>query len=128
VTFGDPRQIANNAILAVPVLSYAVGRISVRQNLELALNRGRIRKSANVQLGIQDVLQLFPFMNERLNSAVDLLSGGEQQMIAISRALLLKPDLLIMDEPSTALIVPLCVRGQVRKCRIRFDDCKSYRG
>jgi len=66
--------------------------------LELALNRGRSRKSANIQLGIQDVLQLFPFMNERLDSAVDLLSGGEQQMIAIGRALLLKPDLLIIDD------------------------------
>src|SRR5262249_42496910 len=69
------------------------GELSVRQNLELALNRGRLRKSASVQLGIEDVLELFPFMNERLDSAVDLLSGGEQQMIAISRALLLKPDL-----------------------------------
>jgi ABC-type branched-subunit amino acid transport system ATPase component len=79
------------------------GELSVRQNLELALNRGRMRASASIQLGMQDVLELFPFMKERLDSAVDLLSGGEQQMIAISRALLLKPDLLIMDEPSTGL-------------------------
>ena len=78
------------------------GELSVRKNLELALNRGRLRKSS-IQLDIQDVLKLFPFMNDRLDSAVDLLSGGEQQMIAISRALLLKPDLLIMDEPSTGL-------------------------
>jgi ABC-type branched-subunit amino acid transport system ATPase component len=79
------------------------GELSVRQNLELALTRGQIRKSADVQLGMEDVLELFPFMTERLDSAVDLLSGGEQQMIAIGRALLLKPDLLIMDEPSTGL-------------------------
>ena len=49
------------------------------------------------------MLELFPFMRRALNSAVDLLSGGEQQMIAIGRALLLKPDLLILDEPSTGL-------------------------
>jgi ABC-type branched-subunit amino acid transport system ATPase component len=79
------------------------GELSVRQNLELALNSGRIRKSGSIQFDIQDVLELFPFMSQRLDSAVDLLSGGEQQMIAISRALLLKPDLLILDEPSTGL-------------------------
>jgi branched-chain amino acid transport system ATP-binding protein/nonpolar-amino-acid-transporting ATPase len=79
------------------------GELSVRQNLELARNSGRVRKRAHIEFEIQDVLQLFPFMNERLDSAVDLLSGGEQQMIAIGRALLLKPDLLILDELSTGL-------------------------
>jgi ABC-type branched-subunit amino acid transport system ATPase component len=79
------------------------GELSVRQNLQLALNSGRTRSSASTQFNIEEVLELFPFMSERLDSAVDLLSGGEQQMIAISRALLLKPDLLILDEPSTGL-------------------------
>src|SRR5262249_629123 len=79
------------------------GELSVRQNLELALNRGRMREAARIQLGIEGGLEVFAFMKGGLNSAVDVLSGGEQQMIAISRALLLKPDLLIMDEPSTGL-------------------------
>src|SRR6516164_484920 len=88
------------------------GELSVRQNLELALNSGRARGSKSIQFDIPDVLELFPFMKERIDSAVELLSGGEQQMVAISRALLLKPDLLILDEPSTGL-APKIIKGLV---------------
>jgi len=88
------------------------GELSVRRNLELALVKGRDRKSARVEFDMQDVLELFPFMKERLDSVVELLSGGEQQMLAIGRALLLKPDLLILDEPSTGL-APKIVRNIV---------------
>lgn len=79
------------------------GELSVQRNLELALVKGRTRKSASIDFDMKDVLGLFPFMQERLDAPVELLSGGEQQMLAIGRALLLKPDLLILDEPSTGL-------------------------
>jgi len=79
------------------------GELSVQRNLELALAKGRTRKSASIEFDMKDVLELFPFMQERFDAPVELLSGGEQQMLAIGRALLLKPDLLILDEPSTGL-------------------------
>jgi len=78
------------------------GELTVRANLDLARIKGNQR---NVQrpFTLNDVLELFPFIRDRLDAAVELLSGGEQQMVAIGRALLLQPNLLIMDEPSTGL-------------------------
>ena len=88
------------------------GELSVRVNLELAEAHGTKRGAAAQRFRFDDVIELFPFMRARLQDSVDLLSGGEQQMVAIARALLLRPDLLIMDEPSTGL-APKVVRDIV---------------
>ncbi|PYM61030.1 MAG: ABC transporter ATP-binding protein [Candidatus Rokuibacteriota bacterium] len=76
-------------------------RMTVRENLEMGafLRRGR----AEVDADLDHVLQLFPRLRERLGQRAGTLSGGEQQMLAMGRALMARPRLLLMDEPSMGL-------------------------
>ena len=76
-------------------------RMTVRENLEMGafLRRGRVEVDAD----LDRVLQLFPRLRERLGQRAGTLSGGEQQMLAMGRALMARPRLLLMDEPSMGL-------------------------
>lgn len=81
--------------------------LSVLENLRMGAYLRKCKKE--IQSGLGQVFEIFPRLAERLNQQAGTLSGGEQQMLAIARALMSKPDCLMLDEPSLG-IAPLLVR------------------
>lgn len=96
-------RIVRKGISPVPEARRIFGRLSVRENLEMGAFMHRRDSGYSVEKEMEEVFQLFPRLKERLNQDGITLSGGEQQMLAIGRALMAKPKMIIMDEPSMGL-------------------------
>ena len=89
-------------LVQVPEGRRVFGRLTVRENLRMGAYRRR-GGAAELAADLDQVLELFPRLRERLGQVAGTLSGGEQQMLAMGRALMSKPRLLLMDEPSMGL-------------------------
>ncbi|MBW1988213.1 MAG: ABC transporter ATP-binding protein [Deltaproteobacteria bacterium] len=99
-----PQEVVARGISMVPEGRLIFGALSVMDNLRLgAYLRIRKRDHFGVRQDLDKVLSIFPVLKERAGQDAGTLSGGEQQMLAIGRALMAKPRLLLLDEPSMGL-------------------------
>ncbi len=110
-------ELVRRGLVQVPEERALFGPLTVEENLRM----GAWTQKGNASSSLSEVLELFPILDERRRQAAETLSGGQQQMLAIGRALMARPKLLMLDEPSTGLSPKLtwAVLDAVRTIRDR---------
>jgi len=101
ITKMEPHMIVQLGIVHVPEGRRVFPDLTVRENLELAA--WTLKDKSRFKEKLEDVFELFPRLKEREKQLAGTLSGGEQQMLAFGRALMVDADLIMMDEPSMGL-------------------------
>jgi branched-chain amino acid transport system ATP-binding protein len=117
---GGPEAVARAGIVHVPEGRGTFTELTVTENLKLG---AYTRRERNLRADIDRVSQWFPWLPDRANQPAGTLSGGEQQMLAVARALMARPGLLMLDEPSLGLAPTVLVVEQ--DARIALQSASS---